>query len=149
MCLAPASNSSCCCVLACSPQWRVYYLYQLALIRFVEPEAAGMCLWVCVKKVWCQPLHLSVGEMTTFDLSMFVANPTLAKFYKCRKSELFELAGHYGVSVAPSLLKKDLRTALLDYLVAEGNLHISTVVEPPGSPAVQVPCPSPSGEGAG
>lgn len=61
--------------------------------------------------------------MATFDLSVFVANPTLAQFYKCRKSELYEIAGHYGVSVAASLLKKELRATLLDYLVAEGILQ--------------------------
>lgn len=41
------------------------------------------------------------------DLAVFVANPILA--HVNRKPELYKIVAHYGVSVAASLLKSELR----------------------------------------
>lgn len=83
------------------------------------------------KRVECVPLGCLLAGMGTFDLAVFVANPILAQVN--RKSELYEIAAHYGVSVAVSLLKSELKS--LEYLEAEGVLRASTVVEPPGPAA--------------
>lgn len=67
--------------------------------------------------------------MATFDLAVFVANPTLAQYRKCRKLELREIAEHYGVPVTASLNKGELKAAVLEYLEGGGIFCRSTVAE--------------------
>lgn len=38
-------------------------------------------------------------NMSTFDLQLFINNPTLDKFDRCRKDDLLKIADHYGFSV--------------------------------------------------
>lgn len=57
--------------------------------------------------------------MAAFNISMFVADPTLSQLDKCRKSNLHEIADDYGVSV------------LLDGLISKGVLSLPAVVKSP------------------
>ena len=72
-------------------------------------------------------------SMAAFDLEEFVANPTLGEFEKCRKAELFAIAAHYGISVATSLLKRELKLILLSGLTSKGVFDLPASVEDPDS----------------
>lgn len=67
--------------------------------------------------------------MTMFALDEFVGEPTIGKLDKCRKSDLFEIAEHYSITVSTSLVKRELKAAVLDGFIA----HDVLLVESPGS----------------
>ena len=50
-----------------------------------------------------------VSKIASFDLESFLANPSLDQINKCRKDNLVEIAVHFSVSFAKSILKKGLK----------------------------------------
>ena len=56
-------------------------------------------------------------RMASFDLEGFVAAPSLAVFFACRKGDLVKIAGYYNVSVSTALHVNEYREALLAVLV--------------------------------
>lgn len=52
--------------------------------------------------------------MSTLDISVFTANPSLAQLDACRKNDLHEVASFYGIGVSTVLLKAALVSGLVD-----------------------------------
>lgn len=63
-----------------------------------------------------------------FALDVFVGEPTIGKLDKCRKSDLFEIAEHDGITVSTFLVKRELKAAVLDGFIA----HNVLLAESPG-----------------
>ncbi|KAG7239997.1 hypothetical protein INR49_028085 [Caranx melampygus] len=59
----------------------------------------------------------------SFSVDAFAAAPARAQLEECRKSDLHELAAHYGFSVSRALRKSELRAAVVEALVAQGVLE--------------------------
>ena len=55
-----------------------------------------------------------------FDLEHFVVHPTLTQIASCRKEELGQIAVHFGITFAKTLLKKELKALAIDKLVEQG-----------------------------
>lgn len=74
-------------------------------------------------------------SMAAFDLNKFVANPTLSQFDKCSKDDLcvIAIAEYYGISVSRSLVKRELKTVILNGLVSKGVFNLPASVKSPGS----------------
>lgn len=68
-------------------------------------------------------------HITMFVLNEFVGEPTIGKLDKCRKSDLFEIAEHYGIMMSTSLFKRELKAAVLEGFIA----HNVLLAESPGS----------------
>ena len=64
--------------------------------------------------------------MSTFDLDIFVADPTLAQFEGCRKADLRVIAGHYNISVPSALGKSEYKAALLLELMKQKVFSLPT-----------------------
>ena len=66
-----------------------------------------------------------------FNLSEFAANfeasPSETKLNTLKRTELFDLAKHYNVSVLASMKKADVKTVLMEFFVDEGLLEPQTV----------------------
>lgn len=60
--------------------------------------------------------------MAAFNLEEFVANPTVDQLDRCTVADLRVISDYYGVSIARSLLKRDVRARLLTVLVERGFL---------------------------
>ena len=65
-----------------------------------------------------------MGGATAFSVEEFVAEPALGKLNNVRKADLFAIADHYGIQVSASLLKKDLKAAVVDGLVERGGCSL-------------------------
>ena len=61
-----------------------------------------------------------MAGVTAFSVEEFVAEPALCKLDNGRKVNLFAIADHYGIQVSVSLLKKELKAAVVEGLVVEG-----------------------------
>nr|XP_043874918.1 uncharacterized protein LOC122764957 isoform X2 [Solea senegalensis] len=57
---------------------------------------------------------------SAFSVEEFVAKPTLSQLDICRKADLFAIADRYDIKVTTSLLKKELKAAVVDGLVEGG-----------------------------
>nr|XP_043876803.1 uncharacterized protein LOC122766190 isoform X1 [Solea senegalensis] len=57
---------------------------------------------------------------SAFSVEEFVAKPTLSQLDICRKADLFAIADRYDIKVTTSLLKKELKAAVIDGLVEGG-----------------------------
>ncbi|XP_058495160.1 uncharacterized protein LOC131466089 isoform X2 [Solea solea] len=57
---------------------------------------------------------------SVFSVEEFVAKPTLSQLDHCRKADLFAIADRYDIKVTTSLLKKELKAAVVDGLVEGG-----------------------------
>ena len=91
-----------------------------------------------------------VFEMAPFDLDVFISNPTLGQFDRCRKCDLYKLAEYYEISVSISLAKAELKTVLLDSLIGKGVISLSTSSDPEvsegtGQPVSETPVFRPEG----
>ena len=58
-----------------------------------------------------------------FDLHRFLVAPSHGELELCRKADLLEVAGHFGLSLSRSLIKQEMRLALLTMLVELGVLE--------------------------
>ena len=63
--------------------------------------------------------------MATFDLALFVADPTVDQLDKLKKRDLRDVAEHYGISFASSLRKAELKGVILKALVDAGVLSLT------------------------
>jgi len=70
--------------------------------------------------------------MATFDVSEFVANPSLAQLDAYRKKDLNEVASFYGITVSAGLRKAELRSAVVSGLVEKGIINLSGSASAPG-----------------
>ncbi|KAK0141107.1 hypothetical protein N1851_021909 [Merluccius polli] len=66
--------------------------------------------------------------LTAFSVEEFVAEPALGKLNNVRKADLFAIADHYGIQVSASLLKKELKAAVVDGLVERGGCSLPATV---------------------
>lgn len=57
--------------------------------------------------------------MADDDSDVFLAAPTWDQLNKCKKSDMFALAAHDGISVATTLLEEELKAAVVDGLVSK------------------------------
>lgn len=60
--------------------------------------------------------------MAAFNISEFVADPTLSRQSKCRKSNLYEIADYYDVSVSSSFVQAEIKVVGFDGLISKGVL---------------------------
>lgn len=67
--------------------------------------------------------------MAAFNISKFMADPTLSQLDKCRKSNLHEIADYYDVSVSSSFVQAEMKVVVLDGLISKGVLSLPAVVE--------------------
>ena len=68
--------------------------------------------------------------MAAFDLDGFISNPTLGKFDRCKKCDLYKLAEYYDISVSISLVKAELKAVLLESLISKGIISLSASSDP-------------------
>lgn len=59
-------------------------------------------------------------SVTAFSVEEFVEELTLSQLDECRKVDLSANANHYDIPVSTSLLKKELKAAVVDGLVERG-----------------------------
>ncbi|CAI5670429.1 unnamed protein product [Oreochromis niloticus] len=78
--------------------------------------------------------------MATFDISGFMAKPSLALLDVCRKRDLQEVATYYGISVSTGLRKAELKAALVSGLLEKG---VVVMQEPPSTPGPAGPSAAP------
>lgn len=69
--------------------------------------------------------------MSTLDIFVFTANPSLAQLDACRKNDLHEVASFYGIGVSTVLHKAELKAALVSGLVDKGILALQMSPSPP------------------
>lgn len=55
--------------------------------------------------------------MSTFDLEVFMSNPTLSQIDSCYKDDLAEIASRFGICYPKQLLKKELKALIIGKLV--------------------------------
>ena len=55
--------------------------------------------------------------MASFDFAGYLANPSFEHLHRCRKADLVEIAVHFNVSFAKTILKSELKTLVIDNLV--------------------------------
>ncbi|KAL7369615.1 hypothetical protein ABVT39_003556 [Epinephelus coioides] len=55
--------------------------------------------------------------MATFDIGVFVSNPSLTVLDKCKKSDLRAIADHYEIVVSSALSKAELKAVILEGLL--------------------------------
>ena len=70
------------------------------------------------------------AKMVVFDLSDFVAEPTISKFEDCRKDDLLILSDHYRIVVNETLSKRKIKDVVFDKLVGMGVLVVPATVGP-------------------
>lgn len=66
--------------------------------------------------------------MATFDLNAFVSLPDLSQLDKCKKTELYDIANHYEISVSTSLGKAELKAVVLNGLISKGVIALPVPV---------------------
>lgn len=74
-------------------------------------------------------------------MEAFASEPSLSLINKCRKNELRLIAIHYGITVSSSLVKAELKTALVEELAHRGVLTLPELEEAvfvPHGPLVEV-----------
>ncbi|CAJ1087392.1 uncharacterized protein LOC118469438 [Xyrichtys novacula] len=69
--------------------------------------------------------------MASFDLDSFLLNPSLDQINKCRKDNLVEIAVHFNVLFAKSILKKELKSLVIGKLVELGVIVLPVLPESP------------------
>ena len=69
-----------------------------------------------------------MAGVTAFSVEEFVAEPVLGKLDNGRKADLFAIANHYGIQVSVSLLKKELKAAVVEGLVERGVCRLPATV---------------------
>lgn len=66
--------------------------------------------------------------MAAFNLTVYVLNPTLTQFNKCKKSDLRELVEHYNIPVSTSLANAEHKAMLLDGLISKGVIGLPALL---------------------
>lgn len=82
--------------------------------------------------------------MATFDIAVFLANPSLVQLDTYRKRDLHEVASFYGICVSAALRKAELKAALVSGLVEKGIVALPVSASLPEygvtfQPVLQVP----------
>ncbi|CAI5686593.1 unnamed protein product [Oreochromis niloticus] len=82
--------------------------------------------------------------MATFDIAVFLANPSLVQLDTYRKRDLHEVASFYGICVSAALRKAELKAALVSGLVEKGTVALPVSASPlehgvASQPVPQVP----------
>ena len=77
--------------------------------------------------------------MSTFDLEGFLSDPSVEQIDRCRKKDLYAIAAHFEFAASPTLLKAELKEAVVHMLVQKkvlGTGSSATASEPAIPPSL-------------
>ena len=77
--------------------------------------------------------------MSTFDLEGFLSDPSVEQIDRCRKKDLYAIAAHFEFAASPTLLKAELKEAVVHMLVQKKCL-VRAAVRLLVSPLFPHPC---------
>ncbi|KAF7225271.1 complement C3 alpha chain-like [Nothobranchius furzeri] len=66
--------------------------------------------------------------MAQFELRAFVEAPSREALEGCRKADMLQIAAHFNLELPTPILKRDLKTLIMDYLTDQGLLQSSSPV---------------------
>ena len=77
--------------------------------------------------------------MSTFDLEGFLSDPSVEQIDRCRKKDLYAIAAHFEFAASPTLLKAELKEAVVHMLVQKKVLGTGSSATA-SEPAIPHPC---------